>query len=146
MARQGDGHTGNACSTRTGPPPVGRTALEAHLRRLAKTYSDRVISDAEYERDRDRLWAQLASAQQAAPSPDLANAATVLAHLGSLIDAATDEERRAVVRCAFAKFWVEKETSIKAITPTQIYLPLIGAMYQAGVLLGWLTGLEPATP
>ncbi len=108
-------------------PPVDRAALEAQLRRLAKTYNDGLISDAEYERSRDRLRAQLVHLQQVAPAPDLANAVEVLANLGTIIDAATDEERRALVRSVFSKFWADHE-GIKAITPTGIYLPLVGAI------------------
>jgi hypothetical protein len=109
-------------------PAVERAALMAQLQRLGVVYADGAMSDIDYARRRDVLRAQLAAAEQAATVPDLAQAAGLLHDMDALIDAASDGERRALVRQIFSVFWLEKTVGIKAITPTELYLPLVRVM------------------
>ncbi len=108
-------------------PTVDRADIEAQLRRLGTVYADGLINDLDYRRQRDALRMQLA---QVVPAhvPDVAAAAQVLHNLPSLVATATLEQRRALIATIFSTFWLEKPMGIKAITPTGLYLPLVGVI------------------
>ena len=119
-------------------PVVDVAAIDAQLQRLATVYADGLLNDMEYARRRDALRAQRAVTPPP-PAVNLATAMHLLGDLATLVDAATRDEQRALLRSVFKTLWIDK-TGIHAITPTALYLPLVGVM--CDVQMGWLTGLH----
>lgn len=126
-------------------PRINRAALEAQLQRLGIAYADGTIGEREYRHRRDALRTQIAVATATPVIPNVHRTARMLADMAALVDAATTDERRRLVRELFATVWLAHDSGINAITPTGLYLPLVGVIAHSDVLVGWLTGLEPAT-
>lgn len=109
---------------------IDKTAIESALRRYALIFADGLISEEDYQKKKTYLATQLQAAVDAPPVRPLVNlerAAHALADIGTLVDAATTDERRALLRTLFAALYIE-HGEIKAITPTVAYLPLVGVI------------------
>ncbi len=110
------------------PGQFERGPLEAKLKRLARLYQDGFIDDTTYERDRDMIRAQLATAIIPLPLADLGMVATLLADLPGLLQEATIEERRAILVQLIDQVYL-KHDAILGIRPTQRAWPLMQAVY-----------------
>ncbi len=104
-----------------------RAHIEEQLRRLGMVFADELISREEYTRRRDMLRAQLAQASPAPARLDLAAAAEQLSTMTAVVEQANREERRAILRRVFSHLYAE-QNALKAMTPTGLYLPLIGVI------------------
>ncbi len=111
-------------------PQIDRAAVEEQLRRLGLVYADGLIGADEYQRRRNALRAQLLAVPETPAQPNLEEAAKLLSSMAALMGAATLVERRQLVRQIFSHLYAEK-TELKAITPTGLYMPLVG------VISGW---------
>jgi hypothetical protein len=123
------------------PPAVDAEAIRAQLERLGEAYADGVLSKARYEQRRDTLKAQLAAAPTTPAAPDLEGALTLLADMPRSPAAATQDERKDLVRAVFSHVWAAGKKTI-AITPRGVFLPLLALWLSK---LGCLMGLEPTT-
>ena len=125
----------------TAPPVEDRAAVEQRLKRLARLYEDGMKTDDEYQRERDRLQAQLHRTQPALPiQANLEAAAERLRDLPALLEAATMLQRRGLLSHLFSDVWIEKH-QVVALTPVRALLPL---MY--GVWVGWALNPDPHHP
>ena len=107
------------------PAPAKRIDPTDTLRRLARAYADGGLSDAEYERRRTVLLAEPAVEPAAADSRMLR---ALLADVRPLIEAATNSERRVILRAFVSEVWVGRNTII-AFRPTRLGAPLLGAAH-----------------
>ena len=69
----------------TQPGQIDRPALEARLKRLGRLYQDGLISDEQYERDRDSLREQLSAAPVSLPVTDMRAVASLLGDLPAIV-------------------------------------------------------------
>jgi len=128
---------------------VSRAAIEAQLKRLALVYAAGDIDEATYAKQRAAWKQQLEQASVPQPQSvyNSTRAFTLLNDLGDLLEGANELQQRAALRYVFRTFWLEAH-SIKAITPTDLYAPMVAAVEtMRGVdgEMGCLTGFEPAT-
>lgn len=103
-------------------PVVDRQAVMAKIDRLSIAWTNGNLSDDAYEKQLAALKEQLA--QQAHPAPkvfDLSAAAAVVTNLGTLIEAATIQERRELVTMLFEQVWVREGGNIHAVQPKALY-------------------------
>ena len=108
-------------------PAVDRGAIEAKLKRLGQLYKDGMIEDSEYARERDALRELLVATEVDIPPVDIDGARKLLNDIPSLLEGATNDELRGIFRLIFTRFYAEHR-ELKAITPTKLYLPLVGAI------------------
>ena len=67
---------------------------------------------------------------------DLRIAAELLADAGGQIDHATDQEKRRLLQLIFSAFYISaKPHRVESYTPTTAYLPLIGVMREAYIVM-----------
>ncbi len=132
------------------PKTIDKAGIERGIQRLVQTYVDGLINEVDYKRQRDYLQEQLAlTSEQEANSYeydfDMSEALTMLNDMGSIVDEATPAELRTMVRCLFHQIWVEPH-AITAIAPTEVFLPLVGAINVIGVAEGSPTPYQRYTP
>ena len=124
---------------------VDRGQLTRQLERLRAAYfsGDDAISEQQYKSETARIKALLADTPTL-PTRCLntAKALAMLQTLGTVLDAGSAAERRAVVMQLFDQVWLERQT-ITAIRPSGTY----GALVQMAAKVHRLTstGLEPVT-
>lgn len=102
--------------------------VQGRLDRLGEAYADGGMSKAAYERKRDELLALMARSA-AMPAPQIVGAETLvplLNDLPALLMAATNSERRAVVRELITHVYVQRSV-VMAIRPTKIAAALFEA-------------------
>lgn len=110
------------------PAPVDIAAIQARLRRLARTYEDGLKSETEYIRERDMLQAQLVEAQpQISAGADLNVAADLLMNLPALLANTQPRERQAVVHALFRQVII-RERRIVRLDPRPDVAPLLFAV------------------
>ncbi len=136
------------------PPP--KPAIETHqveqqIKRLAMAFSFGDIDEQSYRRQRDE-WKRLLAEAEAPPATAVDTIQQVwemLDSFASLIDKASEEEQRAMLRHLFTQVWLEPG-QIVALTPTRLCAGLLAAIEVIRETndgeRGCLTGLEPATP
>lgn len=106
---------GSVASRRDGPTP---TALRDRLRRTARIYRDGYLSDAEYERTRADIEAQLARLSTAL-RPGHDEVAALFRDVPALWSAANADERHRLTRLLFERVYVDLNAKlIAAIVPT----------------------------
>jgi hypothetical protein len=74
-------------------------------------------------------------------APDLEGALKTLEGMPLVIAAATQDERKDIVRAVFSHVWATGK-AIKAITPRGVFLPLVTLCL---LKMGCLMGLKPTT-
>jgi site-specific DNA recombinase len=116
------------------PPDRG---VEQKLVQLQQAYDAEILTRAEYERKRKALLAAARTPVTPAAVNE-ARALTLLTDVPRLIDAATPNERQAVVGALFDKVWIQ-ERGIVAVTPRADVGPLIAGV--ARVRYGCLDGV-----
>jgi site-specific DNA recombinase len=116
-----------------------KAAIEEKIRRLALVFAAGDIDEATYTREREQLRTAFAAIPTIPAIPDetkqtkevstqdLQRAAALLSDMPTLLENASIEDRRALTRSLFSHLWIEKR-EIKAITPTRLFLPLIGVI------------------
>lgn len=109
------------------PAPVDTAAIQARLRRLARTYEDGLKLEAEYTRERDMLQAQLVEAPPVTARADLTAAAALLTNLPTLLAGARPRERQAVVHALFRQVTIQ-ERRIVRLEPRPDVAPLLIAV------------------
>lgn len=128
------------------PEPAPRTAndpdaIRRQLERLALVYADGDLTKEVYDRERSRLKTRLSEAS--APTPVIGwsatHAAAMLDAFASLIDQATFEEQRALLRELFATLWIAPH-EIVAQQPKAAVSWLIGG------IMGCPMGVVPLLP
>ena len=125
---------------RTQPGQIDRPALEARLKRLGRLYQDGLISDEQYERDRDSLREQLSAAPAALPVTDMRGVASLLSDLPAIIKEATTEERRAILVQLVDQVYLRHD-ALFAIRPTLRAWPLLQAVYEQSLqVVDWWAG------
>lgn len=110
-----------AQETPTRPAAPSAAEIQARLDRLGEAYADGVVSKPAYERKRDELLALMARSA-ATPAPQDVGAEmlmSLLKDLPTLLMAATNAERRAVVRELVTQVYVQRSV-VMAIRPTKI--------------------------
>jgi DNA invertase Pin-like site-specific DNA recombinase len=129
-------------------PPAAGTVDTAHIQKrlgaLKSLYKLGDMSEAEYLREREALQAQLASAP--APMPrelDVARAAALLGDMGTLLEEATPEHRRALVHTVFSTVWITKN-GVRALKPAPSFAILMAVVRRQDAEKVTLTGLEAA--
>jgi site-specific DNA recombinase len=126
-------------------PTSEHATIQRQLDRLRAAYfaGDEAISQAFYRSESARLKALLAeSLAQRERRLNRAQALAMMETIGTVLDAATMQERRAVVQQLFDRVWLERG-KLTAVRPTGTYLALVEAA--AKVNTATSTGLEPAT-
>lgn len=126
-------------------PTSDYATIQRQLDRLRAAYfaGDEAISDAFYHSETTRLKALLAETPaQRERRPNREQALAMIQTIGTVLDAASAQERRAVVQQLFDRVWLERGT-ITAVRPTGTYLALVEAAAKVNVATS--TGLEPAT-
>jgi site-specific DNA recombinase len=110
-------------------PVIDRAALDQQLRRYALIFAEGMISEAEYTKKREHIQSLQAQAgsQVSVKPPQVDRAMALLADLGSVLDQATIDEQRMLLRAVFATFWIG-DRAIKAITPTSAFLHLVSVI------------------
>jgi hypothetical protein len=137
------------------PGAPSTAEIQARLNRLGEAYADGVVNKATYERKRDELLTLLARSA-ATPAPQAVGIDTILPllrDLPTLLMAATNSERRAVVRELVTQVYVQRNV-VMAIRPTKI----AAALFEAAATdhrdewlkfvrwwAGWGSGLDPHT-
>lgn len=108
------------------PPDVDMKQIEARLRRLGRAYTDGLMSDEEYERERDALERMRQDVAPFKPAGyyDQHAAMQILTDLPGMLLNATGPERKAVVYALFSHVHV-KDTALVAVTPRADVEPLI---------------------
>jgi hypothetical protein len=144
-----------AQETPTRPAEQSMSDVQSKLERLGEAYADGVVSKAAYERKRDELRALLArsAAMPAQPLPGVETIVPLLRDLPTLLMAATNSERRAVVRELVTHVYVQRSV-VMALRPTKI----AAALFEAAAMdhrdewlkrvfwwAGWGSGLDPHT-
>jgi hypothetical protein len=114
--------------------PVDRTAIEAKLKRLARLYEDGFKTEAEYARERDTLWAQLAVEGTPIVQPNRSSAVALLADVPQLLGRATLDERRAVLEEVLDVIYLTPHQAM-AVRPVESYVPLLRAARLK--IMGW---------
>ena len=112
----------------TQPGQIDRPALEARLKRLGRLYQDGLITDEQYERDRDSLREQLSAAPAALPVTDMRAVAALLGDFPTIVKEATTEERRAILVQLVDQVYLRHD-ALLAIRPTLRAWPLLQAVY-----------------
>jgi hypothetical protein len=114
------------------PPPkpaIDKTQVEQQIKRLAMAFSLGDIDEQTYRRQRDE-WKRLLAEAEAPPATAVYNIQQVwemLDSFASLIDAASEEEQRAMLRHLFTQVWLEPG-QIVALTPTSLCAGLLAAI------------------
>ena len=110
-------------------PAIDRSGIEATLKRYALIYADGLISDSEYMSKKMELQRQLTLADQpdTPQEIDFERVVALLSSMATLIEYAEPDELRGIFRTLFDACYVEEKRIIK-ITPTALYLPLVGVM------------------
>lgn len=98
------------------PSGPSRATVEEKLRRLARAYGDGAYTEAEYATRRADLMAQFEQSSSSTPI-DISASAELLAQLPALMDEATPEERRAIVRQLVSEVYLYKQ-QVRALRPT----------------------------
>ncbi|HEY1015983.1 MAG TPA: recombinase family protein, partial [Herpetosiphonaceae bacterium] len=108
---------------------IDRAAIETQMRRYALIFAEGMISEEEYAKKKVYLQDLLkqAAAAPAVQRPRLDRAVELLANLGASVEVATVDERRMIIRAIFTTVWIEGRR-LKAVTPTDAFLHLIGVM------------------
>lgn len=109
------------------PPALDRGRLEGRLRRLQRLYLDGAIEDAEYERERAQIRAQLDQLDAPLalpPIPDVRAAAAELANIPALLRASAPDEARSVLAELFDVIYLMPHGAMAA-RPTQKVAPLL---------------------
>jgi hypothetical protein len=125
-----------------GKRTVSPAAIQRQIEAIALAHAEGDISTETFHRERERLRTRLAEAQTNQPTPrqlDLLKAAELLENLDALVDRLSPERQRAILRLIFSQVWVAKK-EVVAVTPTTLYLPLVGALAEPDVQLGCPTG------
>ena len=128
------------------PHTITPAQITEQKRRLSLAFSLGGIDEETYRRQLASLAALEEGAPPSPPVRDLRAAAELLETMGDVLDIATPDEQRQLIRRVFARCWLTKEQGeerIEAVTPTGAFGPLVEAT--ASLSLGWLTWLEPAT-
>ena len=88
-----------------------RRRLQEKLRRLRVLFQEVEISEGEYRRERDRVRARL-SELVIPQEVEVLDAGVYLESVGALWEAATDEERRGIVRALFSGIWCDPRAKV----------------------------------
>lgn len=104
-----------------------QAAIESKHARLVVLFEDGDMPGQTYRQKRDALRRELTALPTPQAVPDLAGALRYLHDFGALVDAALPAERRALLRQVFSHLYVDRG-ELKAVTPTGLYLPLVGVL------------------
>ena len=99
------------------PSGPSRATVEEKLRRLARAYGDGAYTESEYVTRRADLMAQFEQAAASHPPIDLTASAALLTQIPLLMEEATPEERRAIVRQLVSEVYLYKR-QVRALRPT----------------------------
>ena len=108
--------------------------LDGQLERLRSVFILGDMGEPEYRQERARLQARRESLRPA-ELPDLEKAGQLLANFGAIWGAATEEERRAILRTLLQGVYLDAERGLVAIEPRAAFCELL----EAGA-----AGFEPA--
>jgi DNA invertase Pin-like site-specific DNA recombinase len=122
-----------------------RTKLEARKKRLARLYTDGLLTEAEYAEEVRTIQELMATLESPfVDELDVRGAAAYLADLPALLAASPIPEQRGILRGVFDRVWVTAH-SICAIMPNRLYLPLASAAAKV-CIPGGPGGHTPITP
>jgi site-specific DNA recombinase len=109
------------------PQQPSRRAIEWRLERLKVLFEEGDYTPDEYRAKRDALRTQLATIDRVPATLDLDGALRTLSSFGDVLAVASLPDRRMLLRQLFSHVYADWRT-LKAITPTEAYLPLIGVL------------------
>jgi hypothetical protein len=120
-----------ATQNKSSDSTIEPATIQAKLRRLGLVWADGLIGDREYEAEKARLRAMLDEIQSARP-PLVLNeqrAVELLRSLPTLLEDATVNQKRRLVRALFNRVWVEAGKIVGVSSRQDVY-PLLLACWR----------------
>lgn len=126
-------------------PVIDRARLESRLKRIGQLYADDVMSEEEYQRERDRLKAQLQEqAPVASHAPQLRSVMEMLGQLPQLVEGASIAAQRALLTEVFDVIYVAPHYAMAARPASDYAAILQGSRLKImGRWAGWAPSFYP---